>query len=544
MIGGAKAKKDKQFGDPGEGGGPEGAESDMQDVVATTPGLERVFTFADGRTLWDEVLDGTIHDFGSLLSELNRLAGEGGGTVVNTGTTDEPRFVISYEKELKGDTGFDVSFDKFGGHVSLSGSVEASATIHVNLVAGIDAQGFYIETGGTDPELSIGDIHVEGELHGEGQFGFLGVELENPTLTDDRRCRQHQARRAVGQQDPPRRPHRPGRARESRQCQHHRPRHRRRRPACGHQGQALLPGSDEPFELAGATVTIHWDDVTQPTNVRVDFTGAIGDFLKLQVQQLLDKLTQLRDGMDALGANIPFISNGLSSVISVLKAIDENTVSAGTSGGTPSFRTAQDFAGRLSQQLNQEIGGFGLDFSETTLSWDFNLDGPVLTADGSGFAGFTGTLSNLHIRVGVDLAKLVDLGSSFSIGNALSVTVSGEVGDVNLFDVLQGGVKFEVSRRVVDVNVDGGAFPGHDGPARRDADDVRARSERGIDERPGDALPHDRPGGRKPDNQGRRASRALAVGLVGSPPLGRRQGGRPDGRPQPRRRRRQLRPTA
>ena len=344
--------------------------------------------------------------------------------------------------------------------MQLSGSVDASADVHLDLIVGVnDTDGFYIETGGASPQLSISDIQVTGNLDGDGRLGFLAVELENATvavngvtvavtltaptgnkihisdLGDPSQIASLAAVNVTG----------PGTDAVVLQA--------------GIKVSAILPDDDSPFTIAGAGITVHWDDITQPTNVRVEFAGGIGDFLKVRVQDVLDKLTQLRDGMAAIGVNVPFISSGLGSVISVLQVLDDNLVQAG-GGGSASFLTVQDLEGRLSQRLNESINQFGLGFSGGSLTWDFALGGPVLSASGLGFSGISGTLSNVHVTIGVDLAKLIDLGggSSYSITNALSFVVSGELGDVNLFDVLQGGLQFEVSRKTVDVNVDGGAF--------------------------------------------------------------------------------------
>ena len=44
----------------------------------------------------------------------------------------------------------------------------------------------------------------------------------------------------------------------------------------------MLPDEEEAFDLGSVGVTIHWADIKQPTNVTVNFSGAIGDFLKVK----------------------------------------------------------------------------------------------------------------------------------------------------------------------------------------------------------------------------------------------------------------------
>ena len=43
--------------------------------------------------------------------------------------------------------------------------------------------GFYVRTDGADPEFSISNLRLTGQLDGEGQFGFLGAKLENAGVT-------------------------------------------------------------------------------------------------------------------------------------------------------------------------------------------------------------------------------------------------------------------------------------------------------------------------------------------------------------------------
>ena len=61
------------------------------------------------------------------------------------------------------------------------------------------------------------------------------------------------------------------------------------------------------------------------------------------------------------------------------------------------------------------------------------------------------------MTIGIDLSKLVsfDGGLSFSIANALSVVVTGDILNVNLFDVLTGGATFEVGHQTLSANIGG-----------------------------------------------------------------------------------------
>ena len=94
-------------------GGPE--DDDTADAVTQGQGLQRLFTFDDGRSLLDELRDGTIHDLASLLTELGRLAG---GSATNLGTDTDPRIEFTTTKNLSGSGDFNVAFDESAGTCS------------------------------------------------------------------------------------------------------------------------------------------------------------------------------------------------------------------------------------------------------------------------------------------------------------------------------------------------------------------------------------------------------------------------------------------
>ena len=206
-----------------------------------------------------------------------------------SGTDTAPEIALSLTKTLSGTTGFTTSFDAFGGHVSLSGTLDASVDLALNLTAGVNAtEGFYIVTDGLGAELSLSNIQVTGQLDGGGQFGIIGVELVSSDLQRQRRQRQRRPRRALGHEDPSRRPGRPVVARGA---------HRRSPstgPASGDaatltagiQVSAMLPGECEPFTIAGAGITSTGPTRRSPPRVTVDYNGGIGDFLKLRMQEL------------------------------------------------------------------------------------------------------------------------------------------------------------------------------------------------------------------------------------------------------------------
>ena len=128
----------------------------------------------------------------------------------------------------------------------------------------------------------------------------------------------------------------------------------------GLRATGLLPDEEEAFDLGSVGITLRWADITQPTNVVVEFSGGIGDFLKVKAQELLSLLRELRDVTDELGEAVPAeLRSGLSSVIGILEALDSSMgeLGAGGSATAPSFQTVQDFAAGIAYRLNQSLGG-------------------------------------------------------------------------------------------------------------------------------------------------------------------------------------------
>ena len=233
----------------------------------------------------------------------------------------------------------------------------------------------------------------------------------------------------------------------------------------GVSASALLPGGDEPFSLGSADLTATWQDVNDPLNVNVQLTGGLTDFLSVRVQELLDVLQKLRDLTTQLDGSIPpDLQKGLDQVISVVKAFNDNVVAALTNpngGGTVAV-SLQDVIERVTMRLNAELSQFGIHFDLATrkLTWDFDLGGLGLAGLGLGTDDVHATINSLHLLVGIDFSRLVDVlhdGSLYSIRNALSIKVSGEISDIDVFDVFTGGFTFDFAEQTVDVSLDGGS---------------------------------------------------------------------------------------
>jgi len=94
------------------------------------------------------------------------------------------RYEVTFTKTLGGMTAFDYALDSPLGQVALDGVAEIKADAHVHLAFGVDAAGFFIETGlPGGPEVVLDNIR--GEVRGTGRFAFLEVQLPSGTLTFD-----------------------------------------------------------------------------------------------------------------------------------------------------------------------------------------------------------------------------------------------------------------------------------------------------------------------------------------------------------------------
>ena len=308
-------------------------------------GLGRMLRFDDGSSLEDLVRSGVVSSVATLVTELERLAGVGNVTWNGNSTAPEIRIVLT--KTLSGSADFDLAFEQFGGSVALGGGISMSVDAQLDLTFGANlADGAYIRTDGAAPELSLSNISLVGQLRGEGHFGFLDVELINPTLTvsgvtvalnlDDTVDDMLTIADLV---DPDvlanlGTPTVTGSAGYDVEF------------VAGIKARALFPGGGEPFDLPGASIEARWPDITAPTNVEVTVNGTIGDFLKVKVHELLTLLRQLRDGTQQLGDAVPeSLRDGLEGVIGFLELLD-STTNGSLSTSPTGHRELQDRAGR------------------------------------------------------------------------------------------------------------------------------------------------------------------------------------------------------
>jgi hypothetical protein len=111
--------------------------------------------------------------------DLNNVASP---DVTNLSTASTQCYSIEADTTLSG--GNDLAMSVFGGAFNLTGNVTVSFDVHLHMIVGVDSRGFFIEpnTDVSDPELTISNLQITGNVNGDGAFGLLGVGLNNASL--------------------------------------------------------------------------------------------------------------------------------------------------------------------------------------------------------------------------------------------------------------------------------------------------------------------------------------------------------------------------
>jgi hypothetical protein len=162
---------------PGDGGGDSAAASSF------TPGtgiLQRLFEEDSSFNLAG--IGTTLTDPEDILQDLQALDSTP-GDITLTETADGFEFDIHIHKTLDGMA--PLAIDLLGGAFELDGAVDVSADVDLHLVVGVDSRGFYVDTTQTDPELTIGNFQIQGNVQASGLFGLVGVDLTDTSLTSN-----------------------------------------------------------------------------------------------------------------------------------------------------------------------------------------------------------------------------------------------------------------------------------------------------------------------------------------------------------------------
>jgi Ca2+-binding RTX toxin-like protein len=380
----------------------------------------------------DDIGGGDIADFDQLEAALEAAGAMAVLDKIDTdsnGAPDDYRFTVTMtDKIISGTATLDAS--ALGGAISLGGELAISAQVDMNLVFGVDSQGFYLKTGAT-PLFNIDTISAIGE--GGGRFGFLDVTLSGLSLTID-----PNVKIAISLNDID------GTVRleELDSADLFTVAITGNNNAGDGVAQdavltgtvevaAILPGLGDPISLGSATLTLNWADTMSPLTPTYSVTGGFSDFLSINSQQIVDQLTALREQLTSLaqvssafGLDIPFVKDALQDILDVAGAVNEKLISPLSISGQAKFPTVQSLMSLLSEKLDVSLSDLGLQYEGGLLTFDLNFAKSVIVTD--------------PLSVGIDLKEgLADLnfnanpnftgtvGLDFTIGANVAGLVSG-----------------------------------------------------------------------------------------------------------------------
>ena len=82
------------------------------------------------------------------------------------------------ERKFAGDGAIDIDVNTSDGILALQGDVAYSFDVTLQLVFGVDENGFFIDTGAVaGPELTVSNLDIVGPVEAKGHFGIVEVYL-------------------------------------------------------------------------------------------------------------------------------------------------------------------------------------------------------------------------------------------------------------------------------------------------------------------------------------------------------------------------------
>src|SRR5439155_13537561 len=187
---GVSAEQISAVSNPQSGEGQVAQEPISGSATIDHPGLQRLIEEGKNGFSLDDIgkLIASPADLAARLDALDSTPGN--VTFDNTSDTDgdgkpDLRFDVKIQKPLNGTADFDLDTSLLGGAIRLNGEIAVGADIVLNLAFGVESsKGPFIETGG-GRGLSVSNISLSSNIDAGGQFGFLGVEVAEPTVTID-----------------------------------------------------------------------------------------------------------------------------------------------------------------------------------------------------------------------------------------------------------------------------------------------------------------------------------------------------------------------
>ena len=311
--------------------------------------------------------------------------------------------------------------------INFEGSVEIAADITLDISFGMDADGFFVGVDAAAPEVALSNIRVVGDASVNGDFGFLAAALTNVnlaledglelrfdvldpgTLAADDRVRLNELRDVTAEfaVNSPGTPETPDVVFSADLDVH-----------------AALPGLD--FTVFETDIALSWDEI-QDSMFSVDASGAdagaLLTFLKLDLDDLLSKFTDLKDDLAAVAGDvdfdIPFLDISFSGLVDVIDIFDERVLSQLSIDSLPSFSTAQGLVTTLASSLTSltatdEIEDESLHDLISSRNVQRTLEDLGLSYDSG-----TGELTfQVDAEFGFDLSEALDFGFNLEEGLA------------------------------------------------------------------------------------------------------------------------------
>ncbi len=171
---------DPDGGDP-DGGGDAG---EAADASSDGPGIFEQL-FEQGTSGLDLGSITSIAQLQQFLIGLSDSSTPGSFTPLANGEYD-----VTINKTLDGTVPLD--FQALGGTVTVAGSIDLTATVHVHMVFGVDSEGFYIDAGALvnaqdqpTPIMTVNNIQVEagGDFSAVGDFGIFNITASDPSFS-------------------------------------------------------------------------------------------------------------------------------------------------------------------------------------------------------------------------------------------------------------------------------------------------------------------------------------------------------------------------
>ena len=407
-----------------------------------------------------------ISDIGSTLldsgAELESALDGLDDTPGNVHFTDGGTFYeldIQILRTLRGQANLDFDFDVGVGQVDISGFIEVSADLALNIIVGVDANGFYIRTrdgdGSAPPELSLSNIvvSISDDAKAAGEFGFLEVALTEIDLAVHSAVALTADITTGGGSDSQLRV----------QDFFSDPLGLFSISLSG-DGDAgtddlfltgtfvvspYLPGDPESaFELGTIKVDLKWPDITDITNVNVSATPGFsgGDqlmkFLDIDPDVLLAQVESVRDNLDGFGVEIPYVDQALDTFTDLVSGFNDYVIAPMNSdpqfsGGGASVGSVQDLADKTAESLGSSITDLGFNFDIPTAELTYTID---LSHTVSGTEALDFRLDALNGLLSGDFDYSATGNLVLTIGIDLDELVSGDAGDaIFLRDVSAGG---------------------------------------------------------------------------------------------------------